>query len=180
MNELTIVSIVATGDLGLELDLVNLSEDLKSLDLYSYELKQENMSGLFLKIYENGPSITIFRTGSVNIRGAKTFEEISENKSLLKSKFSELGIDTEISGMKVTNIVFTADLHTDINLNELCVKLGFESIEYEPEQFPGLVYRLDSGVILVFSSGKLVLTGFTQPEDAKQAYSRIREIITDD
>ncbi|MEF8821810.1 MAG: TATA-box-binding protein, partial [Halovenus sp.] len=50
-----------------------------------------------------------------------------------------------------------------------------ENIEYEPEQFPGLVYRLEDPdvVALLFGSGKLVITGGKQPDDAKEAVDKI-------
>ena len=40
------------------------------------------------------------------------------------------------------------------------VALRMEHVEYEPEQFPGLIYRGDTGTALIFSSGKVILTGF--------------------
>jgi len=48
-------------------------------------------------------------------------------------------------------------------------------IEYEPEQFPGLVYRLEEPkvVVLLFGSGKLIITGGKQPDDAKKAVQKI-------
>ncbi|MFB6160878.1 MAG: TATA-box-binding protein, partial [Haloferacaceae archaeon] len=56
-------------------------------------------------------------------------------------------------------------------LNAIAIGLGLENIEYEPEQFPGLVYRLEEPdvVALLFGSGKLVITGGKRPEDAAEA-----------
>ncbi|MDI6640110.1 MAG: TATA-box-binding protein, partial [Methanocellales archaeon] len=52
---------------------------------------------------------------------------------------------------------------------------GLENIEYEPEQFPGLVYRLSEPkvVVLLFGSGKLVVTGGKKPADAEVAVEKI-------
>ncbi|HEX7514883.1 MAG TPA: TATA-box-binding protein, partial [archaeon] len=68
-----------------------------------------------------------------------------------------------------------ADLHSVLNLNAIAIGLGLENIEYEPEQFPGLVYRLSEPkvVVLLFGSGKLVVTGGRVPEDAANAVDRI-------
>ncbi|MGZ7171974.1 MAG: TATA-box-binding protein, partial [Halobacteriota archaeon] len=62
-----------------------------------------------------------------------------------------------------------------LNLNAIAIGLGLENIEYEPEQFPGLVYRLSEPkvVVLLFGSGKLVVTGGRVPEDAANAVDRI-------
>jgi transcription initiation factor TFIID TATA-box-binding protein len=62
-----------------------------------------------------------------------------------------------------------------LNLNAIAIGLGLENIEYEPEQFPGLVYRLSDPkvVVLLFGSGKLVITGGRKPEDAVKAVDQI-------
>ncbi len=53
--------------------------------------------------------------------------------------------------------------------------IGFENIEYEPEQFPGLVYRIaePKSVVLLFGSGKMIITGCKSPEDSKLVVERI-------
>jgi transcription initiation factor TFIID TATA-box-binding protein len=77
----------------------------------------------------------------------------------------------------IQNIVASADLHTVLNLNAIAIGLGLENIEYEPEQFPGLVYRLSvpKVVMLLFGSGKLVVTGGKKPADAEAAVEKIVE-----
>jgi transcription initiation factor TFIID TATA-box-binding protein len=62
-------------------------------------------------------------------------------------------------------------------LNAIAIGLGLENIEYEPEQFPGLVYRISDPkvVVLLFGSGKLVVTGGRKPEDAANAVDQIVE-----
>ena len=75
----------------------------------------------------------------------------------------------------VQNIVSSADLETTLKLNAIAIGLGLESVEYEPEQFPGLVYRLDSPdvVTLLFGSGKMVITGGNDPENAHEAIKTV-------
>lgn len=81
----------------------------------------------------------------------------------------------------VQNIVSSADLGRNLNLNAIAIGFGLESIEYEPEQFPGLVYRLEepSVVALLFGSGKLVVTGGKNVDDAEQALGVITERLED-
>ena len=57
------------------------------------------------------------------------------------------------------------------------ISLGLEKVEYEPEQFPGLVYRIDEPkvVVLLFGSGKLVCTGARKPSDVEQAVEKITQ-----
>ena len=91
-------------------------------------------------------------------------------------KLREMG--TQIADkpeIKVQNIVASADLGRGLNLNAVAIGLGLENIEYEPEHFPGIVYRMSSPkvVILLFGSGKLVITGGKKPEDAEVAVEKI-------
>ncbi|MCE8424960.1 MAG: TATA-box-binding protein [Candidatus Methanoperedens sp.] len=77
--------------------------------------------------------------------------------------------------IKIENVVASADLGRVINLNAVAIGLGLENIEYEPEQFPGLVYRTSSPkvVLLLFGSGKIVITGGKNPEDTEAAVEKI-------
>jgi len=76
---------------------------------------------------------------------------------------------------KVTNIVATAEIGADIPLELLAVELGMDSVEYEPEQFPAIIYRGDNAVILVFASGKIVCTGLTDLEDTATAIEDMKQ-----
>jgi len=80
---------------------------------------------------------------------------------------------TEKPIVNIQNIVASAELGGEIDLESLVYKLS--RVMYEPEQFPGLVYRLSDPkvVVLLFGSGKLVVTGGRQPEDASKAVDRI-------
>jgi len=77
--------------------------------------------------------------------------------------------------IKIQNIVASANLGRVLNLNAIAIGLGLENVEYEPEQFPGLVYRMaiPKVVILLFGSGKLVITGGKKPEDAEAAVEKV-------
>ncbi len=67
-------------------------------------------------------------------------------------------------------MVCSYNLGKYININKLTVTLNLENIEYEPEQFPGLVYRIKDPkiVVLIFSSGKIILTGGRNLEDVRK------------
>ena len=77
--------------------------------------------------------------------------------------------------IQVQNIVASSDLESEINLNAIAVTLGLDRVEYEPEQFPGLVCRMEEPrvVILLFGSGKLVCTGARKPSDIDLAVKKI-------
>jgi transcription initiation factor TFIID TATA-box-binding protein len=75
--------------------------------------------------------------------------------------------------IKIVNVVASTGIGIEINLKQ--ATLALEGADYDPERFPGLVYRLSDPkvVILLFGSGKLVITGCRKPEDAANAVDRI-------
>ena len=118
----------------------------------------------------------VFGSGKVVLTGAKSIESLSEGLEILGNLLRDLNIDIpqELT-YKIQNIVTSADLGSGINLNKIAVGFNLDRIEYEPEQFPGLVYRLENPkvVVLLFGSGKLIITGGKEPEDAKKAVQKI-------
>jgi transcription initiation factor TFIID TATA-box-binding protein len=75
--------------------------------------------------------------------------------------------------LKIQNIVASANLGGMIDLEKSAYSLG--RTMYEPEQFPGLIYRMDvpKVVILLFASGKLVCTGAKQEENVYEAVNKL-------
>jgi transcription initiation factor TFIID TATA-box-binding protein len=69
--------------------------------------------------------------------------------------------------VEVSNVVATADIGTEIPLESLMIHLGMEDTEYEPEQFPGLIYREAGYVTLIFASGKFLTEGTRSMEKVK-------------
>ena len=83
----------------------------------------------------------------------------------------DAGVDTyDVPQAAITNMFCSYDMGRYINLNKVVITLNLENIEYEPEQFPGLVYRIEDPkiVALLFSSGKIILTGGKNIEDIKR------------
>lgn len=173
-----IANVVGSGDTGDELDLVAVKNDLR---VYSTEYNPSNYHGLYVRLAENGPLTTIYRSGKYIISGCSSLEELQETNRQLLQKLGELGLASRPTdtGFKVQNVVCTADLHRDVTLSALSIGLGLESTEYEPEQFPGLVYRPSeyAAVLLVFANGKVVITGAPDVEVAEDAFEYLRSEI---
>ena len=74
-----------------------------------------------------------------------------------------------------------AALPRKLNLNNLTFHLPFDKVEYEPEQFPGLIYRLDypKVVCLIFGSGKMVITGARAKDEILEAVQFIQDELAD-
>lgn len=174
----TIVNAVGSGDLGVELDVAEVNSDL---DLPYTEYNPSNYHGLYVRIVKEGPLITIYRSGKYIISGCSSLEQLYETNDAFLAKLSELNIvdmDAE-TGLTVQNVVCTAQLDSKINLNTLSIGLGLESVEYEPEQFPGLIYRPADyqAVLLIFNSGKTVITGSSKLDTAEGAFNHLQEQV---
>ncbi|MDF1557392.1 MAG: hypothetical protein P1P80_04330 [ANME-2 cluster archaeon] len=84
--------------------------------------------------------------------------------------------------VEIQNIVTTADLGTSLDLTHLTVQLGLENVEYHPESFVGLVYRVPeyNATLIIFRTGKVNILGTKKPGDAEQAFNTLRNIINND
>jgi transcription initiation factor TFIID TATA-box-binding protein len=174
---IAIENVVASTGIGQELDLQSVAMDLEGAD---YD--PEQFPGLVYRTRNPKSAALIFRSGKIVCTGAKSTDDVNESLHRVFDELRELDIpigdDPEIT---VQNIVTSADLGRTLNLNAIAIGLGLENIEYEPEQFPGLVYRLDEPdvVALLFGSGKLVITGGKRPEDAAEAVDVIVDRLAD-
>lgn len=95
------------------------------------------------------------------------------------SYLTELGIEFNNSTLEIKNVVAVGDLEREINLEALMIGLGLEQTEYEPEQFPGLIYRPMENhcVLLIFSSGKVVVTGGKTKEEDQTAFEDLKQEV---
>jgi len=171
-----VVNIVASGSLGIELDLKVLSQELDEIADYD----PEKDSGAYVR-FEGHPLITIYRTGKYIITGASTESGLSLARKALLNELQnhEILSSSEDNGFAIQNYVCVGNVQQQLDLNGLAIGLGLEVTEYEPEQFPALVYRAPNQdcVILIFGSGRVVITGAKDIESAEQAFTSLCERI---
>ena len=151
----------------------------ESLDLEYVESQLEEamftkkkFPGLVYRTKEPKSAFLIFRSGKVVCTGAKTKEGVRVVMDKLSTDLRGIGIEVEEHPeFKVQNIVASADLGKELNLGAIVMGLELEGMEYEPEVFPGLVYRITDpkSAILIFSSGKLVITGGKTLDDCEKS-----------
>lgn len=164
---------MASATLGNELDLQALA-----LSLEGSEYEPEQFPGLIYRIKEPKAALLLFRSGKVVCTGAKNSDQVHTAIGKVTKQIEKAGMAiTREPEITVQNIVASADLGEELNLNAIAISLGLEKVEYEPEQFPGLVYRMSEPkvVILIFGSGRLVCTGGKTPEDIETAVLKISE-----
>jgi transcription initiation factor TFIID TATA-box-binding protein len=156
-----------------ELDLQELANTFESHERVS-SVKYKPSKNHWLQTYIGKEEIYVafYRSGKASIVGCDSLQHFHEITSEINEIMQELLQYQYDPHIMVNNIVATTSLGSQINLEHLAVILGLDSVEYEPEQFPALLYRIDSAVVLVFSSGKLVITGMTTPEVAGEVADR--------
>ncbi len=160
--EFEIVNVVGTISYPQELDLAELAETFASRkEVLSVTYAPTENHWLQTNFAPDGTYVAFYRSGSCSITGissVKHFEDVVDQVNDLMSELLDLDVEPE---SKVSNLVATAELDINVPLEQLAVILGFESVEYEPEQFPALIYRDpdSNGVINVFPTGKFICTG---------------------
>ncbi|MEM4539753.1 MAG: TATA box-binding protein, partial [Candidatus Korarchaeota archaeon] len=122
----------------------------------------------------------IFSSGKMVCTGAKSEQEsIKAVQTVIKLLKKEGFIITEQPQIQIQNIVASIDLHGKIDLEQAAQKL--EDTMYEPEEFPGLIFRMSAPkvVILMFASGKLVCTGAKTEKEVYDAVYKLKKILED-
>jgi transcription initiation factor TFIID TATA-box-binding protein len=144
--------------------------------LSNTEYNPEQFPGLVIRIKEPKTSALVFSSGKIVCTGARTMVEVDESiKQIIKS-LEKINVKIKIKPeITIQNIVASGEIGVILNLNELAMKL--ENTEYEPEQFPGLVYKLRDcqATFLLFSNGKIVCTGTKSNEDIDIAVEKLIE-----
>mgnify|MGYP001619516983 CR=1 FL=1 len=167
--EIKIQNIVASTSLEHDIPLIKLAEALPNT-----EYNPEQYPGLVIRIREPKTSALIFSSGKIVSTGAKSIPKVKESVNSIIKSIGKLGIKIRIKPIiKVQNMVASGSVGMDLNLNDLAMNLG--NTEYEPEQFPGLVYKLPGtrATFLLFSNGKIVCTGTRSEAKLREALSKL-------
>ncbi|MFA6362210.1 TATA-box-binding protein [Methanoregula sp.] len=165
-DSLKIENVVASGTIAESIDLNDVSSKIKGCDLNT-----KRFPGAVYRIENPKIASLIFSSGKIVLTGLRNNQALKEGLAIIIKNLKEAGVETlDVPRVEVTNIVCSYDIGKYINLNKVVVTLNLENIEYEPEQFPGLVYRVKDPkiVALLFSSGKIILTGGKTIEDIKR------------
>jgi transcription initiation factor TFIID TATA-box-binding protein len=171
MTRIRIENVVASTSLGPQLDLQSIA---RTLDGAEYEPSE--FPGLIYRLKQPKTAILLFQSGKVVCTGGKSWRQVDESIRIVSDLIRRGGQKIlRHPKIEVQNIVATSNLESEINLNSIAVTLGLDRVEYEPEQFPGLVYRMEAprAVVLLFGSGKLVCTGARRPSDVELAVQQI-------
>jgi len=142
------------------------------------EYRPEQFPGLVFRLRRPKTATLIFGSGKMVCTGAKSEKEARRAVLTVVKELKKGGIIIiSKPELRVVNIVASASLGGKVDLEKAVSTLG--KAMYEPEQFPGLIYRMDEPkvVILVFASGNLVCTGARKEQDVYDAVHKLHRIL---
>jgi transcription initiation factor TFIID TATA-box-binding protein len=166
---INIENVVATATLNQKVDL---NAVVKSFPGVQY--RPEQFPGLVFRLKRPKTATLIFNSGKMVCTGAKSEKEAHRAVMNVVKELKKGGIIIiSKPELKVQNIVASASLGGRIDLEQAVSSLV--KTMYEPEQFPGLIYRMDEPkvVILIFASGNLVCTGAKKEQDVYDAVHKL-------
>lgn len=167
--KIRVENIVASASLGVEVPLEKIVSKLEGM-----EYEPEQFPGLVYRIKNPKAAALIFGSGKIVCTGARNLEDVNtvfkKVISIVRSTGTKVPRNFKV---QVENIVASARLDANLNLNTIAFNL--ENSEYEPEQFPGLVYRMEDPKVafLLFGSGKIVCTGARNIQDVGTAVKKV-------
>ncbi|MCD6154828.1 MAG: TATA-box-binding protein [Candidatus Verstraetearchaeota archaeon] len=166
-----IENVVASVVLDQYIDLEAITRNIPTVDY-----NPDQFPGLVFRLNRPKTATLIFSSGKMVCTGAKSEKDVKRAIKKIISTLKSKGI-VVVGKPKITiqNIVASANLKAGVNLEKAAMLL--ENVMYEPEQFPGLIYRMNEPkvVLLLFSSGKMVCTGAKREEEVYVAVKKINE-----
>jgi len=171
--KINIENVVASATLNQKVDLNAVVKGYPGV-----EYRPERFPGLVIKLKRPKTATLIFSTGKMVCTGAKSEKESRRAVMTVVKELKKSGIIIiSKPDLKVVNIVASAGLGGKVDLEKAVFTLG--KAMYEPEQFPGLIYRMDEPkvVILIFASGNLVCTGAKREQEVYDAVHKLHRIL---
>ncbi len=143
------------------------------------EYNPERFPGLVMRIEKPRATILIFSTGKMVVTGLRKAAEAPRVVEKVVKNIKKAGIKVSNPEITIQNIVASGDLHTNIDLNMAAIVMEYAM--YEPEVFPGLIYRMQDPktVFLIFSTGRIVCTGAKKKEIVREAVLKLNQEVRD-
>ncbi|TXG57053.1 hypothetical protein EZV62_018366 [Acer yangbiense] len=171
----TLQNVVSTVNLGCKLDLKQIA-----LKARNAEFNPKRLASVIMRIREPKTTALIFASGKVVCTGAKSEEQSKVAARKYARIVMKVGFPVKFQDFKIHNIVGSCDVKFPVRLEGLSVShCAFSN--YEPEIFPGLVYRMKQPkvTLLIFVSGKVVITGAKVREETYAAFENIYPVLTE-
>ena len=166
-------NIVCTVNLGCKLDLKSIA-----LLARNAEYNPKRFAAVIMRIREPRTTALLFSSGKMVCTGGKSEEQSRLAARKYARIIQKLGFPAKFLDFKIQNMVGSCDVKFPIRLEPLVLSHQ-QFASYEPELFPGLVYRMIKPriVLLIFVSGKVVLTGAKVRSEIYEAFNNIYSIL---
>ncbi len=169
-----IENVVATVTVEIteKIDLNQIARKLEDV-----EYNPERFPGLVMRIENPKATILVFSTGKMVVTGLRRASEADKVVEKVIKNIKKAGIKVANPTITIQNIVASGDLHTNIDLNMAAIVMEYAM--YEPEVFPGLIYRMQDPktVFLIFSTGRIVCTGAKDKEVVREAVLKLNRQV---
>ncbi len=170
-----ITNIVASANLGLELDLFSLAQKIREV-----EYEPEQFPGAILKFKDPKASLLLFKNGKVVCVGCKKrslIEKTIEKTIKLLTPYAKRIIKKKKPQIEITNIVASSSFDMGLDLYKIAYKL--RDVEYEPEQFPGAILKFKDpkASLLLFKNGKVICAGAKNEKEIKAALYKAQQLL---
>jgi transcription initiation factor TFIID TATA-box-binding protein len=173
--EIKIVNVVASVTLNQKFNLLDIMKVFRNV-----EYRPKQFPGLVFRLKKPKTATLIFSTGKMVCTGAKSERMARSAVRKVVRELKNNGIII-LGKPKITiqNMVASGNLHGSIDVETAADVL--ENVMYEPEQFPGLIYRMQDPktVLLLFSSGKIVCTGAKSKEMVHESVAKVYGVLKD-
>ena len=170
-GNMRVVNLVVTSDLDHTLNLEKIASTLSNT-----EYNPEQFPGLIMRVRDPKTAVLLFTSGKIVCTGAKGLLKAEESVQKVIKTLKKINIHIKIKPfLTVQNMVGSGDLNQALDLNYLTMSLM--NTEYEPEQFPGLVYKIKKPVpasFLLFTNGKFVCTGVKSEQEMKISLKQLK------
>lgn len=173
-NRPKLQNIVSTVNLQCKLDLRDIA-----LRARNAEYNPKRFAAVIMRIKEPKTTALIFHSGKMVCTGARSEEDSKKAARQYAKIIQKLGNQVKFTEFTIQNIVGSCDVKFPIRLEGLSASEHSKFCSYEPEMFPGLIYRMSSPkiVLLIFVSGKIVLTGAKNRTDIFKAHDNILPVL---
>ena len=168
-----IENVVASSSFGVKIKLEKIVSSLPDI-----EYEPEQFPGLVMRLKDPKVAALIFSSGKIVCTGAKSPKDAKVAIGKIVKRLNKLKFKIPLTyKVKLENLVASAKLDQLLNLDMIAFAL--DNTEYEPEQFPGLVFRMTDPKVtfLLFGSGKIICTGGKTIADVKRAVAKVDIIL---
>lgn len=178
MTEFEIANVIGWIEYKQELDLSELAETFEQRsEVSSVTYEPGKNHWLQTRFPPDNNYVPFYRSGKASITGADSPEHFRKIAGRINDLMRELLEFDYNPPTEIKNIVAVTEIDSLPQLEAIAVGLGLENTEYEPEQFPAVIYRGEDTIFLIFASGKIVCTGIAEIERVPSVVDNITEQI---